>query len=45
MGGNSRVGDIFLRVLFWSVVMTLVTCLIVYLQSTAVLDGMVLEAK
>ncbi len=34
-------GDIFRRVLFWSVVMTLVMCVLVYLQSTAVLDWMV----
>ncbi len=34
-------GDIFRRVLFWSVVLTLVMCVLVYLQSTAVLDWMV----
>ncbi len=34
-------GDIFRRVLFWSVAMTLVMCVLVYLQSTAVLDWMV----
>jgi lactate permease len=38
-------GDIFRRVLFWSVVMTLVMCVIVYLQSTAILDWMVVGAK
>jgi lactate permease len=38
-------GDIFRRVLFWSVVMTLAMCVIVYLQSTAVLDWMVVGAK
>ncbi len=36
-------GDIFRRVLFWSVMLTLVMCVIVYLQSTAVLDWMVVE--
>jgi len=34
-------GDIFRRVLFWSLVMTLVMCVLVYLQSTAVLSWMV----
>ena len=36
-------GDIFRRVLFWSVALTLVMCVIVYLQSTALLDWMVVE--
>jgi lactate permease len=34
-------GDILRRVLFWSIVLTLVMCVIVYLQSTALLDWMV----
>jgi lactate permease len=38
-------GDIFRRVLLWSIAMTLVMCVIVYLQSTAILDWMVVEAK
>ena len=38
-------GDIFRRVLFWSIALTLVMCVLVYLQSTAVLDWMVIEAK
>jgi lactate permease len=38
-------GDIFRRVLFWSVAMTLVMCVIVYLQSTAILDWMVVGPK
>jgi lactate permease len=38
-------GDIFRRVLFWSVAMTLVMCAIVYLQSTALLDWMVVGSK
>ncbi len=38
-------GDIFRRVLFWSVVMTLAMCVIVYLQSTAILDWMVVGSK
>src|SRR5215210_5725666 len=38
-----REGDIFRRVVFWSIVLTLVMCVIVYLQSTAVLDWMVVK--
>jgi lactate permease len=38
-------GDIFRRVLWWSIAMTLAMCVIVYLQSTAVLDWMVVGAK
>ena len=38
-------GDILRRVLFWSIAMTLVMCVIVYLQSTAILDWMVVDAK
>ena len=34
-------GDIFRRVLFWSLALTLVMCVIVYLQSTDVLSWMV----
>ena len=34
-------GDIFRRVFFWSVVLTLVMCVLVYLQSTDVLSWMV----
>ena len=45
VGLAGKEGDIFRRVLFWSVVMTLVMCAIVYLQSTAILDWMVVEAK
>jgi lactate permease len=41
VGLAGKEGDIFRRVLFWSVVMTLLMCVIVYLQSTAVLDWMV----
>jgi lactate permease len=38
-------GDILRRVLFWSIAMTLVMCVIVYLQSTGILDWMVVETK
>jgi lactate permease len=41
VGMAGKEGDIFRRVLFWSIVLTLVMCVIVYLQSTAVLDWMV----
>ena len=34
-------GDIFRRVLLWSIILTLVMCVLVYLQSTAVLSWMV----
>jgi lactate permease len=40
-GMIGKEGDIFRRVLFWSVVLTLLMCVLVYLQSTAVLSWMV----
>jgi len=43
VGMAGKEGDIFRRVLFWSVVLTLMMCVIVYLQSTAVLDWMVVK--
>jgi len=45
VGLAGKEGDIFRRVLFWSIALTLVMCVIVYLQSTAVLDWMVVEPK
>jgi lactate permease len=45
VGLAGKEGDIFRRVLFWSVVMTLAMCVIVYLQSTAILDWMVVGSK
>jgi lactate permease len=45
VGLAGKEGDIFRRVLFWSVAMTLAMCVIVYLQSTAILDWMVVGAK
>jgi lactate permease len=45
VGLAGKEGDIFRRVLFWSIVMTLAMCVIVYLQSTAILDWMVVGAK
>ncbi|MEK6228076.1 MAG: L-lactate permease [Actinomycetota bacterium] len=41
VGMAGKEGDIFRRVLFWSVALTLVMCVLVYLQSTAVLSWMV----
>jgi len=41
VGMAGREGDIFRRVLFWSVALTLVMCVLVYLQSTSVLSWMV----
>ena len=34
-------GDLFRRVLKWSLLLILLMCILVYLQSTAVLDWMV----
>jgi len=45
VGLAGKEGDIFRRVLFWSIGLALVMCVIVYLQSTAILDWMVVEAK
>ena len=45
VGLAGKEGDIFRRVLFWSIALTLVMCVIVYLQSTGILDWMVIEAK
>jgi len=41
VGMAGKEGDIFRRVLFWSVALTMVMCVIVYLQSTSVLSWMV----
>ena len=41
VGMAGKEGDIFRRVLFWSVALTLVMCVLVYLQSTDVLSWMV----
>jgi len=41
VGMAGKEGDIFRRVLFWSVALTLIMCVIVYLQSTSVLSWMV----
>jgi lactate permease len=41
VGMAGKEGDIFRKVLLWSVALTLVMCVIVYLQSTDVLGWMV----
>jgi lactate permease len=41
VGMAGREGDIFRRVLIWSILLVLVMCVIVYLQSTSLLDWMV----
>jgi lactate permease len=41
VGLGGREGDVFRRVVVWSVVLILLMCLIVYLQSTSVLSWMV----
>ena len=45
VGLAGKEGDIFRRVLFWSIGLALVMCVIVYLQSTAILDWMVVESQ
>jgi lactate permease len=41
VGLGGREGEIFRRVLGWSLVLLLIMCVLVYLQSTAVLSWMV----
>jgi lactate permease len=43
VGMAGREGDLFRKVLGWSLVLVLVMCVLVYLQSTAVLDWMVVK--
>jgi lactate permease len=45
VGLGGREGELFRKVLGWSIVLVLMMCVIVYLQSTAVLDWMVVETK
>ena len=45
VGLGGREGEIFRKVLGWSILLVLIMCVIVYLQSTAVLDWMVVETK
>ena len=43
VGMAGQEGDLFRKVLFWSITLMLLMCVIVYLQSTAVLDWMVVK--
>ena len=43
VGLAGREGDLFRKVLGWSLVLMLAMCALVYLQSTAVLDWMVVK--
>jgi lactate permease len=43
VGMAGREGDLFRKVLGWSILLVLVMCVLVYLQSTAVLDWMVVK--
>jgi lactate permease len=43
VGMAGQEGDLFRRVLKWSVLLVLIMCVLVYLQSTAVLDWMVVN--
>ena len=43
VGLAGREGDLFRKVLGWSLALVLVMCVLVYLQSTAVLDWMVVK--
>jgi L-lactate permease len=43
VGLVGREGDLFRKVLGWSLLLVLIMCVLVYLQSTAVLDWMVVE--
>ena len=45
MGLAGREGDIFRKVVGWSLVLVLVMCVLVYLQSLPVLDWMVVGPK
>jgi lactate permease len=43
VGMAGQEGDLFRKVLLWSILLVLVMCVLVYLQSTAVLDWMVVK--
>jgi lactate permease len=45
VGLGGREGEIFRRVLGWSILLVLIMCAIVYLQSTSILDWMVVGSK
>ena len=43
VGMAGREGDLFRRVVLWSLVLVLVMCVLVYLQSKGILDWMVVD--
>jgi lactate permease len=45
VGLHGREGELFRKVLGWSILLVLIMCVIVYLQSTAILDWMVVGPK
>jgi lactate permease len=45
VGLGGREGEIFRKVLGWSILLLLLMCVIVYLQSTSILDWMVVDTK
>ncbi|MDP9294275.1 MAG: L-lactate permease [Actinomycetota bacterium] len=45
VGLGGREGDLFRKVFVWSIVLVLIMCVLVYLQSTSVLDWMVVKSK
>ena len=45
VGLGGREGELFRKVLGWSILLVLIMCVIVYLQSTAILDWMVVGKK
>jgi lactate permease len=45
VGLGGREGELFRKVLVWSIVLVLVMCVLVYLQSTSVLEWMVVKSK
>jgi len=45
VGLGGREGDLFRKVLVWSIILVLLMCVIVYLQSTGILDWMVVGDK
>ena len=45
VGLGGREGELFRKVLGWSLFLLLIMCVIVYLQTTPVLEWMVVETK
>jgi lactate permease len=45
VGMAGQEGDLFRRVVGWSILLVLIMCVLVYLQSTPVLDWMVIKAQ